>query len=122
MYRPRIDADLEMVTRDGVTLVGDLYRPADDGRWPVLLHRTPYDRQDSFRVSGIVADPLWLARQGFAVLVQDSRGRFDSGGESTSSPRSTTTPPTRSTGRRRCHPHEDDQPPDQGASQGAGGR
>ncbi|MFE9577216.1 CocE/NonD family hydrolase [Nocardia sp. NPDC006044] len=81
MYSPRIDADIQMTTRDGVTLTGDLYRPADDGRWPVLLHRTPYDRKDSYRVSGIVADPLWLARQGFAVLVQDTRGRFDSGGE-----------------------------------------
>ncbi|WP_377871840.1 CocE/NonD family hydrolase [Amycolatopsis halotolerans] len=70
-----------MKTRDGVTLVGDLYRPAADGRWPVLLHRTPYDRTGVFRVSGLVADPVWLARQGFAVLVQDSRGRFGSGGE-----------------------------------------
>ncbi|MFF0144058.1 hypothetical protein ATK36_4246 [Amycolatopsis sulphurea] len=81
MYKPRIDADMHMTTRDGVTLAGDLYRPADDGHWPVLLHRTPYDRTDPFRVSGIVADPLWLARQGFAVLVQDVRGRFGSGGE-----------------------------------------
>ncbi|GAA1030694.1 MULTISPECIES: CocE/NonD family hydrolase [Amycolatopsis] len=81
MYPPRIDAGVEMKTRDGVTLVGDLYRPAADGRWPVLLHRTPYDRTGVFRVSGLVADPVWLARQGFAVLVQDSRGRFGSGGE-----------------------------------------
>ncbi|MFI6173451.1 CocE/NonD family hydrolase [Nocardia sp. NPDC051052] len=70
-----------MTTRDGVTLTGDLYRPAEDGRWPVLLHRTPYNRRDPYRVSGIVADPLWLARQGFVVLVQDTRGRFESGGE-----------------------------------------
>ncbi|SFQ47880.1 CocE/NonD family hydrolase [Amycolatopsis rubida] len=81
MHPPRIDAGIEMKTRDGVTLAGDLYRPATDGRWPVLLHRTPYDRTGVFRVSGLVADPVWLARQGFAVLVQDSRGRFGSGGE-----------------------------------------
>jgi uncharacterized protein len=81
MHRPRIDAGIQMTTRDGVTLTGDLYRPAEDGRWPVLLHRTPYDRTDSFQHSGIVADPVWLARQGFAVLVQDTRGRFESGGE-----------------------------------------
>ncbi|MGY2060664.1 CocE/NonD family hydrolase [Nocardia gipuzkoensis] len=56
MYRHRIDAGIEMTTRDGVTLTADLYRPADDGRWPVLLHGTPYDRTDSYRVSGIVAD------------------------------------------------------------------
>ncbi|WP_406636095.1 CocE/NonD family hydrolase [Amycolatopsis sp. WGS_07] len=81
MHNPRIDAGIEMTTRDGVTLVGDLYRPDEDGRWPVLLHRTPYDRAGVFRVSGLVADPVWLARQGFAVLVQDSRGRFGSGGQ-----------------------------------------
>ncbi|MCQ8835474.1 CocE/NonD family hydrolase [Streptomyces malaysiensis] len=81
MYEPLIDSGVQMTTRDGVTLTGDLYRPVEHGRWPVLLHRTPYNRTDPFRVSGIVADPLWLARQGFAVLVQDVRGRFASGGD-----------------------------------------
>lgn len=76
MHPPRIDAGVQMKTRDG-----DLYRPAAAGRWPVLLPRIPYDRTGVFRVSGLVADPVWLARQGFAVLVQDSRGRFESGGE-----------------------------------------
>ena len=61
--RPCIDTDVEMTTRDGVTLVADVYRPAGEGRWPTLLHRTPYDRTDPTLVSAIVADPLWLARQ-----------------------------------------------------------
>ncbi|MBW0107060.1 CocE/NonD family hydrolase, partial [Pseudonocardia sp. KRD291] len=80
-HGPTIDNAVEMTTRDGVTLVADVYRPAGDGRWPTLLHRTPYDRTDPTLVSAIVADPLWLARQGFAVVVQDVRGRFGSGGE-----------------------------------------
>lgn len=78
--RPVIDTGVEMTTRDGVVLVADVYRPAGDGRWPTLLHRTPYDRTDPTLVAAIVADPLWLARQGFAVVVQDVRGRFASGG------------------------------------------
>ncbi|RZT84427.1 hypothetical protein EV383_1268 [Pseudonocardia sediminis] len=78
---PMIETAVEMTTRDGVTLVADVYRPAADGRWPTLLHRTPYDRTDPTLVSAIVADPLWLARQGFAVVVQDVRGRFASGGD-----------------------------------------
>lgn len=78
---PTIDGAVEMTTRDGVTLVADVYRPAADGRRPTLLHRTPYDRTDPTLVSAIVADPLWLARQGFAVVVQDVRGRFGSGGD-----------------------------------------
>ena len=53
----------------------------DDGPRPALLHRTPYDRTDPTLVSAIVADPLWLARQGFAVVVQDVRGKFASEGE-----------------------------------------
>ncbi len=49
MYRSCIDAGLRMTTRDGVALTGDLYRPAEDGRWPVQLHRTPYDPLDAAR-------------------------------------------------------------------------
>ncbi len=81
MHHPVVDAAVEMTTRDGVVLVADVYRPAGPGPWPTLLHRTPYDRTDPTLVSAIVADPLWLARQGFAVVVQDVRGRFASGGE-----------------------------------------
>lgn len=81
MHHPVVDAAVEMTTRDGVTLVADVYRPAGPGPWPTLLHRTPYDRTDPTLVSAIVADPLWLARQGFAVVVQDVRGRFASGGD-----------------------------------------
>ena len=80
-YAPTIDVGVEMRTRDGVVLVADVHRPAGPGRWPTLLHRTPYDRTDPTLVAAIVADPLWLARQGFAVVVQDVRGRFASGGE-----------------------------------------
>lgn len=75
-----VDEGVPMTARDGVVLVADVYRPDGDGRWPTLLHRTPYDRRDPTLVAAIVADPLWLARQGFAVVVQDVRGRFGSGG------------------------------------------
>ena len=30
--------------RDGVTLRADIYRPKADGKYPVLLQRTPYDK------------------------------------------------------------------------------
>ncbi|MBN9100725.1 MULTISPECIES: CocE/NonD family hydrolase [unclassified Pseudonocardia] len=76
-----IDVDVRMTTRDGVSLAADVYRPAGGGPFPALLHRTPYDRTDPTLVSAIVADPVSLARQGYAVVVQDVRGRFGSGGE-----------------------------------------
>src|SRR5437899_2878690 len=33
-----------MKTRDGVTLYSDIYRPKADGKFPVILMRTPYDK------------------------------------------------------------------------------
>src|SRR5438034_1241294 len=39
----RIDKDVAMKTRDGVTLRADVYRPDGNGRFPVLLSRLPYD-------------------------------------------------------------------------------
>ena len=77
----RIDTDVEMTTRDGVVLRCDVYRFDDDLPRPVLLHRTPYDKAAPALVSSIVADPVALARAGYAVVVQDVRGRFSSDGE-----------------------------------------
>jgi uncharacterized protein len=76
-----VDTGVAMTTRDGVTLRADLYRPAWPDPYPALLLRTPYDRPDPTLVSAIVADPVRLARQGYAVVVQDVRGRFGSGGD-----------------------------------------
>jgi len=64
-----------MKTRDGVTLYADIYRPAGDGSFPVLLQRTPYNKN-------YTADFGRLASEhGFMVVVQDVRGRYTSEGE-----------------------------------------
>ncbi|HEV3231159.1 MAG TPA: CocE/NonD family hydrolase [Candidatus Dormibacteraeota bacterium] len=66
--------------RDGVALVADVYRPDDGGRHPVLLTRTPYDR--TFRMPHFATlDPLKMAKAGYAVVIQDVRGRFASEGD-----------------------------------------
>jgi uncharacterized protein len=67
--------DVAMKTRDGVTLKADIYRPAGDGTFPVLLQRTPYNK-DNAADFGRKA----VAR-GFMVVVQDVRGRYNSEGE-----------------------------------------
>lgn len=59
--------------RDGVRLATDIYRPAGPGRYPVLLRRTPYMKN---RVNGSA-----MAAEGWAVAIQDCRGRFDSEGD-----------------------------------------
>jgi uncharacterized protein len=61
--------------RDGVTLRADIYRPRDEGKFPVLLQRTPYNK-DGGRGFG----PQGAAR-GFVVIFMDVRGRYASDGE-----------------------------------------
>ena len=61
--------------RDGVELVADIYRPEAEGRFPVLLTRTPYNRD------GGEEQARELASHGYVVVVQDTRGRYDSDGE-----------------------------------------
>ena len=74
-YVVRPDVGVEMP--DGVVLLGDLYRPAGDDRpLPVVLIRSPYGRAG---LPGMVfAAPL--ARRGFQVFIQSTRGTFGSGG------------------------------------------
>ena len=69
-----VDIGVEVPMRDGVNLAADVYRPSEEGQWPTLLLRLPYDRSDPLMGSQRLVDPAWLARQGFAVVVQDTRG------------------------------------------------
>ena len=41
---------VSMKTRDGVTLHADIYRPRADGKFPVILMRTPYDKSVGWRL------------------------------------------------------------------------
>lgn len=77
-----IDYDLDIPMRDGVRLKADVFRPAGGDKWPVVLIRTPYDRQlgSSF---GMQMNAVQLAAAGYAVVVQDVRGRFASEGDFT---------------------------------------
>jgi putative CocE/NonD family hydrolase len=63
---------------DGVRLVADAWHPSGIGPWPVLLQRLPYGR--SVASSPVLPSPTQLARRGYAVVVQDVRGRGDSEG------------------------------------------
>jgi hypothetical protein len=66
--------------RDGVRLATDVYLPDGPdaaGPFPVILIRTPY----SSNVEANVQDGIYFAQRGYAVVIQDVRGRFDSEGE-----------------------------------------
>jgi len=73
-YQVAVQAGVPVKMRDGVTLVADIYRPTTPGKFPVLLQRTPYNRRDA-------ASGTFLASRGYVVVLQDTRGRFDSRGE-----------------------------------------
>ncbi|WP_425052836.1 CocE/NonD family hydrolase [Psychromarinibacter sp. S121] len=66
------------LTRDGVELVADIWKPAGSGRYPVMLMRQPYGRRIASTI--VLAHPAWYAAQGYVVVIQDVRGCGDSGG------------------------------------------
>ncbi len=74
-----VESDLECPARDGVALRADVYHPADGGKYPVLLCRTPYNKLTPRYVS----DARAMATRGYTVVVQDHRGRYASDGEFT---------------------------------------
>ncbi len=74
-----VDFDVQASMRDGTVLRANIYRPAGEGRWPVLLTRLPYGKD--FSIGTAVMDPAQVARRGYVVIVQDTRGRFTSEGE-----------------------------------------
>jgi uncharacterized protein len=74
-----IEFDVEAQMRDGTILRANVYRPAREGRWPVLLTRLPYGKD--LPSGSAILDPAQAARRGYVVIVQDTRGRFMSEGE-----------------------------------------
>ena len=66
--------------RDGTTTYADVFRPDAPGRFPALLQRTPYDRTSPMSRS-LMVDCTRAALQGYAVAIQDVRGRYASEGD-----------------------------------------
>ncbi len=75
-----VERDVMVRMRDGVKLATDVYRPADGGPWPVLLERTPYSKSFAWFTAGLIVNPLVAVERGYAVVVQDTRGRHASQG------------------------------------------
>ncbi|HOQ59808.1 MAG TPA: CocE/NonD family hydrolase, partial [Vicinamibacterales bacterium] len=63
-YRVRIEKDVQVPMRDGVTLATDLYIPEAPGRFPALLWRNCYGK-DGY------GDMSWYASRGYVVVHQD---------------------------------------------------
>jgi len=74
-YQVRVERGVVAKMRDGVILRADFYRPTADGKFPVLLERTPYNK------AGGLEFGLRAAARGYIVIFQDVRGRYTSEGE-----------------------------------------
>ena len=75
-----VETNLPVEMRDGTVLRADVYRPAGDGRYPVLLARNPYGKQKP-NYHSLYLDPVRAASRGYATVFQDTRGRHASQGE-----------------------------------------
>ncbi len=81
-YDVAIRKNVMIPMRDGVKLAADIYLPAEgesiaEGRFPVILERTPYDKTAPRQVTNM----KYYARRGYVGVIQDVRGRFKSEGE-----------------------------------------
>jgi len=74
-YNVKVETNVAMKTRDGITLRADIYRPDAPGKFPVVLQRTPYDKRND------VSTGLKFAANGFVFVDQDVRGRNASEGD-----------------------------------------
>jgi uncharacterized protein len=74
-HKVKVEGGVGVPMRDGVKLSTDIYRPEEDGKYPVILIRTPYKKEVQ------ELDGKYYARRGYVVAIQDVRGRFASPGE-----------------------------------------
>src|SRR5512146_3293579 len=78
-YEIAVEKNVMVSMRDGVRLACDIYRPARngqpvEGKFPVILERTPYDKATAERWA------RYFVARGYIAIGQDTRGRFASEG------------------------------------------
>jgi len=79
-YEIVVEHNVMIKMRDGVTLAGDIYRPAMngkavEGKFPVILERTPYGKQT------VESWARYFVPRGYIAIGQDVRGRYGSEGK-----------------------------------------
>ena len=84
-HRVRHDLNVVVGMRDGITLLADVHRPDDGGRFPALIAASPYPRQiqDLGAPMGFIeagATDFWVPR-GYVHVIANLRGTGGSGGE-----------------------------------------
>jgi hypothetical protein len=75
---PVVERDVAVPMRDGVVLRADVLRPAGSGPFAVLVYRTPYNKKSAPETYTTFTHAV---ERGYAVVLQDVRGRYASAGE-----------------------------------------
>lgn len=72
-----VEYDVPVAMRDRTILRADIYKPPGTGRYPVLVYRTPYGKASA---ATSYNTHLAAVARGYAVVLQDVRGRYASEG------------------------------------------
>ena len=78
-YRIKVSRNVMIPMEDGVRLAADIYHPHTTGAFPVILIRTPYNKRN--REYGYKIFGGLFASQGYIIVIQDVRGKFESEGD-----------------------------------------
>lgn len=83
-FEGNVTANVMVPMRDGVKLATDVYRPARqgkpvDGRFPIILSRTPYNKSVN-PITRLDVAGRFYAERGYVFVAQDTRGRYASEG------------------------------------------
>src|SRR5579871_1439587 len=70
--------NVPVAMRDGVVLRADILLPRREGRFPTLVYRTPYNKEEALKSYTTFQHAV---ASGYAVVVQDVRGRYASDGD-----------------------------------------
>ncbi len=73
-----LERNIAVPMRDGVILRADVLRPTTGSRFPVLVYRTPYGKDDAQKEYTTFKHAV---ERGYAVVIHDVRGRYHSDGE-----------------------------------------
>jgi putative CocE/NonD family hydrolase len=81
-YSVKVEHEVPIRLRDGTITYANVFRPDAPGKFPALLHRTPYDKYAADNYTAPI-NPTIGAQNGYAVIIQDVRGRYASEGDFT---------------------------------------
>ncbi len=70
------ELNVHITMRDGVRLATNVFRPGGTSKVPTILIRTPYNKG-----TDLTPNYQFFVDRSYAVVIQDVRGRYDSGGE-----------------------------------------